>query len=434
MRVERSLPSDLQAERAILGSALLDSKSLAVAGGFVTGADFFSEANGRIFEALIALRERGEGMDNITLTAELDRYNALQRVGGRAYISSLIDGIPNGINVPHYAGIVRDHSLRRQVIRVANAGITRANDLATEADESIAELLEDLRAALGRCGTPGGELYGLSLLRSCARRGGGVDLGFPRLNDCLGGALAPGEVLTIGAKPGVGKTTIALNIAERILLADAEAQIAFFSLEMPSAQLTRRLMQSFCRVDRDTVDGIANDTISAGVAKPFRPVAEFDRLMRRLLLFDRPTTMRQIEATVAALDPAPAIVIVDYLTKINVPGARFGYERTSAAVEGVKNLAKANDVPVLLLSQLSRGEVRNRETVPTLSSFRDSGRIEEECDHIVGLYEPGAEGNDNDRRRVVELGAVVLKAKHSYRASITYEMDKEFQGVTEMPR
>ena len=253
--IERPLPSSLEAERGILGAVLLDNQSLPAALETVRSEDFFSDHHRRIFDRMTELGEAGKAIDLLTLTEELRRTGELEAAGGAAYLASLVDGVPRISNVTHYARIVKEKSLLRHLVQTAHSIEQRALEAELGADEmldtaeseifrlaedrirqgfvTVKELVQKNYERLERLVTEGRTVTGLAT-------------GYVALDEMTSG-LQPSELIILAARPSMGKTALALNIAENVALAGR--RVAVFSLEMSKEALLMRLLSSHARID-----------------------------------------------------------------------------------------------------------------------------------------------------------------------------------------
>ena len=253
---ERSLPHNLEVEKSILGAVLLDNGAFNTAAQVLISADFFSEANCFIYEAMMALSEKGQAVDPVTLREELERSDHLQRAGGAAYLSSLIDGLPSTTNVEQYARIVKDKSALRQLISASNQIIQSALDGGLDTDElldraehAVFEISES-KIRKGFVSVRDVALDTMKQIEELMERGDyvtGVPTGFSRL-DAMTAGLQPGDLVILAARPSMGKTALALNIGQHVAL-EAGGSVGFFSLEMSVQQVIRRLITATAQVD-----------------------------------------------------------------------------------------------------------------------------------------------------------------------------------------
>ena len=409
--IERPLPSSLEAERGILGAVLLDNQSLPAALETLRSEDFFSDHHRRIFDRMTELGEAGKAIDLLTLTEELRRKGDLDAAGGAAYLASLVDGVPRISNVGHYARIVKEKSMMRHLVETAHSIEQRALEAELDADEmldtaeseifrlaedrirqgfvTVKELVQKNYERLERLVTEGRTVTGLST-------------GYVALDEMTSG-LQPSELIILAARPSMGKTALALNIAERVAMAGR--RVAIFSLEMSKEALLMRLLSSHAEIDahkfrtghlnredRERMTGSLNELAQAPVwidDSASATVVEMGAKARRL-----------------KNDKGVDLVIVDYMQLMTARG-RFSNrnEEVSSISRGLKALAKELQVPVLVLSQLTRAPERD-ERRPQLADLRESGAIEQDADLVLfinrpGFYKPDAPDEERNRAELI---------------------------------
>jgi replicative DNA helicase len=395
--LERSLPHNVEAERSILGAVLIDNASLVEAARRLDPQDFFHNHHRRIFEGMLALDQSSRAIDLVTLSDELQRAGDLENAGGAAYLSQLLDGVPHIANVEHYARIVKEKALLRGLVRVsgaigqeAMAGQDPPQDILERAEQSILTLgegranveLTSLREVIGASSER------LEKLLTSPRAISGLASGYAQLDTVLCG-LHPGNVVILAARPSIGKTALALNVAENV--ARDGAPVALFSLEMSREEILQRLIASMTRRDlrRLRAGGMGGD--------------EWRELTKQLAVMGQypiwiddanPTTVAEVSAKARFMQRryGLALVIVDYLQLVG--GAMRGKyanrnEEVGAASRAFKAMAKQLRVPVIVLSQLTRASERE-ERRPQLSDLRESGAIEQDADVVLFIHRPKA--------------------------------------------
>ena len=392
--LERPLPQNTDAERSVLGAILLDNHALNTAIEKLKPEDFFSDPHRRIFNHMIQLGEAQQAIDLVTLTDQLRRKGELDAVGGAAYVAQLVDGVPRVSNLEHYARIIKEKSLLRSLIYASHTIQQSALDAEDDADalldraeSSIFQIAEDrIRAGLvSMKDVVHDSMERLERAFVEGKKVTGVSTGYHDLDDLTSG-LQPSELIILAARPSVGKTAFALNLAENISVRQGQST-AIFSLEMSKESLLMRLVSSVARVDSHKF-------------RTGRPSREDWREMTQALaqLAVAPlwiddsgsATVTEIGAKARRMkrDRGLSLVIVDYLQLIAARG-RFSNrnEEVSSITRGLKALAKELKVPVLVLSQLTRAPERE-ERSPQLADLRESGAIEQDADVVFFLYRP----------------------------------------------
>jgi len=392
--LERPLPQNLDAERSILGAILLDNHTLNVAIQNLKPEDFFLEQHRRVFNQMIALGENQQAIDLVTLTESLHRVGELESSGGAPYLASLADGMPRVSNVEHYARIVREKALLRNLIHATHniqqralEGEDGADTILDNAESSIFALAED-RVKAGLIPIKDIVRDNFERLEKIFREGKsitGVSTGYIELDKLLSG-LQPSELLILAARPSQGKTALALNFAENISIR-AGSPVAFFSLEMSKESLLQRLVASVAQID-------AHKFRSGHLSREdWRRMTEaLGTISSAPLWIDDAgsTSVLEIGAKARRLkrEKGLSLVVVDYLQLITGRG-RFSnrQEEVSSISRGLKGLAKELQIPVLVLSQLTRAPERE-ERGPQLSDLRESGAIEQDADVVMFIYRP----------------------------------------------
>jgi replicative DNA helicase len=392
--LERPLPQNLEAERSVLGAILLDNHALNAALENLRIEDFFLEQHRRVFQRMMDLGESQQAIDLVTLSDELHRRGELEASGGAAYLASLVDGMPKVANIEHYARIVKEKALLRNLIHTTHGIQQRAFEgeedsdaILDNAESSIFALAEDrIRVGL----LPMKEIVqkNFDRLEKIFREGKsltGISTGYSEL-DKLTSGLQPSELLILAARPSQGKTALALNLAENIAVR-AGHPVAIFSLEMSKESLLQRMVASVAQVDAHKFR-----TGHLGKEDWKRMADALGELASAPLWIDDAGAITVVEIGAKARrlkrDKGLAMLVVDYLQLINARG-RFNNrnEEVSTITRGLKALAKELQVPVLVLSQLTRAPERD-ERRPQLADLRESGAIEQDADVVMFIYRP----------------------------------------------
>ncbi len=393
---EKGLPANLDAERFVLGSVMMDDSAYIQVAGTVEAGDFSLEKHRRIFLRMSELYERGEKIDRVTLANELLKRGELESCDGLSYLVSLDDGLPQLSNVDSYVRIVKDKSLLRRIILRSQQLIDRCLVGKEEPDDILASA-EDAFLKLGEASVDTGLATpaqiidqfgdGINAFLDPSKRVKGLSTGFLKLDEMTGG-LHPGELFILAARPSMGKTALALNIAQHIATHPSMRKtVAIFSLEMSKESLLTRMLCSAARVDNSKFRaGYLNSDerrqLSAAAAQLMDAPIYIDDTSGANLM-DVHAKLRRLKR-----DEDLALVVIDYL---QLMGGRGKYENrvqeVSALSRGLKLMAKDLGVPMLVLSQLSRApETRIGEHKPQLSDLRESGSIEQDADVVGFIY------------------------------------------------
>jgi len=388
----KGLPTNVEAERSVLGAVLLDNSAYDQAAALLRSDDFSLDSHRRIFLRMTDKAERSRPVDLVTLSEELMRNNELEAIGGATYVSSLTDGLPRLSNIEHYAKIVKDKSLLRRLIHVSNNIVARCAEGAEEAEEILDEA-EAQVLSVGEQRIRGGfvsfndifrtSFQSIDALHDRGKRVTGLETGFRVFDDMTRG-LQPGDLIIIAARPSVGKTSFALDMA-RFASVHRKDVIGLFSLEMSREALVLRLLCSEADVDSHRLQtGFASRDDWTKMA------LGLGRLSEALIFIDDTPglTVTEMRAKARRLksEHGLSLLVVDYL---QLMGGRTREEnRTqeiSAISRGLKGLAKELNVPLVAVSQLSRAP-ETRGGKPRLSDLRESGQIEQDADLVALLY------------------------------------------------
>jgi len=403
---ERGLPSNVYAERMVLGSVLMNDEKFVDVAAVLQPDDFSLDKHRRIFRRMLELHNRSEKIDHVTVANELMRYGELESVDGVSYLVSLDEGLPELFNLDSYAQIVKDKGTMRQLIFAAQE-ISQRCFLGEDDPKKILELAEESILRLGEArsndelisarqvidGTAGG----LDAMLNPISRVKGTSTGFYRYDEMTGG-LHGGELIILAARPAMGKTALALNMALHIATKRSNRKaVAVFSLEMSNESLMTRLICSQAKVDQQKfrVGHLNEDEISR------LKYAAADIYDAPLYVDDSSdTSLMEVRAKVKKLqqqvkrdhDLPLGLVIVDYLQLMSAPNLGRNSNRVqevSALSRGLKLMAKDLDVPFLVVSQLSRApEQRQGDHRPLLSDLRESGSIEQDADIVNFIFRP----------------------------------------------
>jgi len=416
--LERPLPHNLDAERSVLGAILLDNHVLNMAIEKLRPEDFFLEQHRRVFQQMIALGEAQHAIDLVTLTDELYRHGELEAAGGAAYLAQLVDGVPRITNLEHYARIVKEKALLRSLIHSTHAIQQQALEADEDADvildraeSSIFQLAEE-RVRAGFIGVK--ELVRenfdrLARIFTEGKRITGLPTGYQQLDNITSG-LQPSELLILAARPSMGKTALALNIAENVALRSGDP-VAIFSLEMSKESLLLRLLASHARID-------AHKFRTGHLAREDwgKMTDSLGRLAEAPLWIDDSGSVTVVEmgAKTRRLkrDKGLSLVIVDYLQLVAARG-RFSNrnEEVTSITRGLKGLAKELKVPVLVLSQLTRAPERE-ERRPQLADLRESGSIEQDADVVLFIYRPNIYKPDETPEERAKAEIIIAKQRN----------------------
>jgi replicative DNA helicase len=396
--LQKSLPHSPEAERAVLGAILLDNSLFDQASELLGYEDFYEQSHQKIFSRMALLSAASEAIDTLTLRSQLQKANALEEIGGAAYIASLLDGVPRVANIENYARIVKEKSVLRKLIHSAHSILLKGfaaeespMDLLDEAERRIFEIgQERMRSGFIQLSSLLPDTYNhIETLSKRKELITGVPTGFIELDNLTSG-LQPTDLIIVAARPGCGKTSFALNIAQHASVVHAKS-VGVFSLEMSSRQLVTRMLCSEARVDNHRVRaGRISNQDWGELAKAMSYLSQ-----ARLFIDDTAgSTMMEIRSKARRLKSEHGLdlLIVDYLQLMSGKsgdGRRFESREKEIAFisRSMKGLAKELDVPIIAVSQLSRApEQRDGNHRPQLSDLRESGSIEQDADVVLFIY------------------------------------------------
>jgi replicative DNA helicase len=427
---ERTLPHNLEAERSVLGAILIQNDSYNLAAELLHPEDFYRDAHRRIFDKIINLAERGTAVDFVTLKEELARAGELEAVGGPAYVASLVDGVPRATNVEYYAKIVKEKSVLRKLIGAANTILLDAY----EADQDAAEILDRaehsiFQIAEGRIRTGFMSMYDIAQQSVEAIQKAheekklitGVPTGFDDL-DALTSGFQRGDLVIIAARPSMGKTSLALNMAQHAGTVGG-LTVGVFSLEMSREQLFLRMLSSQAQIDGHALrtgylrsDDWGRLTEALGVLG-----------QAKIFIDDSPgigvLEMRAKSRRLAS-EHGLNMLIVDYIQLMQGRG-RFDNrtQELGAISRALKGLAKELNVPVVVLSQLSRAPESRSDHRPLLSDLRESGALEQDADVVLMIYREDRYTQETENEGVAEI--IVAKQRNGPTDTVKLAFIKE---------
>ncbi|MDK1019461.1 MAG: replicative DNA helicase [Actinomycetota bacterium] len=390
-RSPRVPPHSVDAEESVLGAVLLSGDAANVALEKLHAADFYRPSHQQIFEVVQQLFDANEPIDAVTVSEGLRRDGSLDRMGGIETLTKLIDSVPSTSNVEYYASIVEEHSLRRQLMKVGgdigviagmtNQPIAEVVDRAEQAvfavaDRRVGDGLQVIDDLLGPAIEKAEELQ---------RNGSavtGISTGFRDLDHKLAG-LHPTNLIIIASRPGMGKTALALNIAQNVALAGNT--VAIFSLEMSREEVVTRMLCANGRIDSQRLR--TGRLSEADFTKLSNAAGALYK--QNIFVDDSPgLTVTEIRAKSRRLRRRPGLdlIIVDYLQLMNGSGEENRQQEIASISRSLKNLARELHVPIIALSQLNRGVEAREDKRPRLGDLRESGAVEQDADVVMFIY------------------------------------------------
>ena len=426
MELGKIPPNDVEAEQAVIGSMLTDKEAVSAAIEVLKPEDFYREDNRIIFEAILSLYGRSEPIDIITLKSELSSMGKFEAVGGLEYIAELPDKVPTTANVEQYIKIVEEKSVLRNLIKTANEIITLGYDQTQEVDSIIdgaeKKIFEVMQKKNQKGYTPIKDILvetftELEQLYNQKQRITGIPTGFSDLDFRTSG-LHNSDLILVAARPAMGKSAFALNIATNAAVR-AKVPVAIFSLEMSKEQMTSRILCSEAMVDSNKVrTGKIDDEEWGKLAAASGELSEAN-----IYIDDTPgISIMEIRAKCRKMkiEKNIGLVVIDYLQLVQGSGKR-GSSREQEIAEisrSLKILAKEINVPVIALSQLSRAPEQRPDHRPMLSDLRESGSIEQDADIVMFLYRDDYYNENSEKKNIAE----VILAKHRSGSTGTVEL------------
>jgi len=431
--VSDSLPHSEEAERSLLGSILLDNEQFENVQELISSRAFYSPRNRRIYRALEELSRDGSAFDLVTLKDQLSRGGLLEEIGGPAYLAQLVEGVPRSANVGHYARIVKEKDILRELIRCSQSILQSAiraegssDDLLDGAEKAILGVAEKrLRAGFMPLSETAEEsLKAIEELTQRKELITGVASGFPELDGMTAG-LQPGELIIIAARPAMGKTALALNLASHATL-QRGCTVGMFSLEMSRQQLFLRLLCAEGHVNAHRLR-----TGHVGGDEWERIIRIFGKLSAAPMFIDDTPGINIMEMRAKCRrlkrEHGLDLLLVDYLQLMRGIGrAESRQQEISEISRSLKELAKELNIPVVALSQLSRApEQRGGDHRPQLSDLRESGAIEQDADVVMFLFrEEVYKKDDLELRGKAEL--IVGKQRNGPTGTVVLHFIRDF--------
>jgi len=409
----RTPPHSVEAEQAVLGGLMLDSNAWDAVADIVSAADFYRRDHRLIFEAVAEVVERRGPCDAVTVAEHLERKGLAEETGGLAYLGTLARDTPSAANVRTYAEIVRERAILRQLIEaggqiassVFEGGGRPANELVDEAERRVFEIAE--RGARSRAGFQSvkeilpATVDRLDALHQSPGQLTGVTTGFTDLDRMTTG-LQPGDLVVIAGRPSMGKTTLAVNIAENAAVG-RKVPAAIFSMEMSSEQVTLRMISSLGRVNQTRLrTGQCSDEDWSRINGAIAQLSDAP-----LYVDETPSlTPTEVRARARRLkrERGLGLIVVDYLQLMQVSGNKENRATEISEISrGLKALAKELQVPVIALSQLNRSVEQRTEKKPVMSDLRESGAIEQDADVIMMIYREEVYEPNTTRKGIADI-------------------------------
>ena len=438
---DRTPPSNLEAEQAVLGAIFLEPNSLVTASEILQPEDFYRAAHQRIYSVMLDLAERGEPVDVITLTAELRDRRQLEEVGGLTYLTELSSSAPTAANIDFYSKIVEEKSILRRLIRTATQivsdGYQREDEVEAildDAEKTILEVSQKKRSsAFKSIKDVLVETYdNIELLNNRKGDVTGIPTGFSELDRMTAG-FQRNDLIIVAARPSVGKTAFALNIAQNVAIKTDE-NVAIFSLEMGAQQLVMRMLCAEGNIDAQRLrTGKLEETDWQKLTMAMGSLSNAG-----IYIDDTPgVRINEIRAKCRRLQQERGLgmILIDYLQLIqgnSSKGSENRQQEVSEISRTLKAIARELQVPVIALSQLSRGVESRQDKRPMMSDIRESGSIEQDADIVAFLYRDDYYDKESEKQNIIEI--IIAKQRNGPVGTVELAFVKEYNKFVNLDR
>ncbi|WP_046212392.1 replicative DNA helicase [Paenibacillus wulumuqiensis] len=437
---DRVPPQNLEAEQAVLGAILLQSEALISVMERVDTEDFYDKTHQLIYEAMVHLGEENQPIDLITLTSLLQDRSQLEDIGGVSYLAKLANAVPTAANVDYYAQIIEEKSMLRRLIRTAtqivSEGYTGGEDVGNMLGDAERKILEisNRRTGSGFIAIRDVLMEVFEKMETLSENSGnttGIPTGFIDLDKMTAG-FQRSDLIIVAARPSVGKTAFALNIAQNVAVR-AKETVAIFSLEMSAAQLVQRMICAEANLDANAMR--TGDFKEEDWMKLTMGIASLSEA--EIYIDDTPgITVSEIRAKCRRLkkEKGLGMIVIDYLQLISGRG-KAGENRQQEVSEisrTLKQIARELHVPVIALSQLSRGVEQRQDKRPMMSDLRESGSIEQDADIVSFLYRDDYYNQETEKKNIIEI--IIAKQRNGPVGTVELVFLKNFNKFVNYER
>lgn len=437
----KMLPQSLEAEQAVLAAMFNDRDAILEVIPLLKESDFYRHDHGVLFATMRKMNEQNVPVDLVTITAQLDKDGNLEKAGGIAYVAQIANSIGSAANVAHYANIVREKAVLRDLIDIAGNISNRSYD-DTEDTEKILDDAERMVLEISQKRTRSGltpvaeiidqTLSHLEILSQKKDGLTGLTSGFVDLDRITSG-WQKSDFIILAARPAMGKTALALNMAQNAAMATKQP-VAIFSLEMSKEQLVNRMISSLAEIDQQTLRNgriFGDDWIR--LVNAVAPLGDAP-----VYIDDTPAiSVREVRAKARRLktEQGLSLIIIDYLQLMGSTGrVESRQQEVSQISRSLKALARELDIPIIALSQLSRSVEQGQEKKPSLSHLRESGSLEQDADIVMFIYRDEYYNEDSDKKGQAEI--IIAKHRNGATGSVDLSFRKEFTkfgNLSKMP-
>ncbi|GEL76345.1 replicative DNA helicase [Tenuibacillus multivorans] len=437
---DRRPPHNIEAEQAVLGAIFLQPDVIVTASEILMPEDFYRVSHQRIFEVMMRLNDKGEPIDLVTVTNELSALEILEEIGGVSYLTDIAESVPTAANIEYYAKIVDEKSVLRQMIQAATGIVTRSfeeNDEITDvidyAEKSILDVSQQKTS--GRFKNIKDVLINvydnIEQLHHQSEEVTGVPTGFKDLDKITSG-FQDNDLIIIAARPSVGKTAFALNIAQNVAI-QAQENCAIFSLEMGAEQLVMRMLCAEGNIDAQRLrTGSLEEEDWGKLTMAMGSLSDAG-----IFIDDTPgVKVNEIRSKCRRLkqEHGLGMVLIDYLQLIQGSGSskENRQQEVSEISRQLKALARELEVPVIALSQLSRGVEQRQDKRPIMSDIRESGSIEQDADIIGFLYRDDYYNDETEKENIIEI--IIAKQRNGPIGTVELAFVKEYNKFVDLDR
>ncbi len=437
---DRTPPHNIEAEQSVLGAIFLEPSAIVQASEILEYDDFYRVSHQRIFEVMVRLTDKGEPIDLVTVMNELREQELLEEVGGVTYLTELAESVPTAANLEYYAKIVDEKSVLRQIISTATGIVTKSfeekddlSELIDYAEKSILDVSQ--QKASGKFRNIKDVLINvydnIEQLHHQSEEVTGVPTGFKDLDHITSG-FQSNDLIIIAARPSVGKTAFALNIAQNVAI-HAQENCAIFSLEMGAEQLVMRMLCAEGNIDAQRLrTGSLQEEDWGKLTMAMGSLSDAG-----IYIDDTPgVKVSEIRSKCRRLkqESGLGMVLIDYLQLIQGSGSsrENRQQEVSEISRQLKALARELEVPVIALSQLSRGVEQRQDKRPIMSDIRESGSIEQDADIIGFLYRDDYYNDDTEKENIIEI--IIAKQRNGPIGTVELAFVKEYNKFVDLDR
>ncbi|GEM02162.1 replicative DNA helicase [Halolactibacillus halophilus] len=435
----RTPPHSIEAEQAVIGAIFLEPEAMSTASEFLIPQDFYRPSHQRIFQVMMQLSDRGEPIDLLTVTNALNSSKLLEEVGGVSYLTELADAVPTAANISYYTKIVEEKSVLRRLIRTATDIVTESfnredeiEDVLSEAEKNILDVSNRQNAnAFKNIKDVLIDVYdNIEQLHQNTGDVTGIPTGFKDLDHITSG-FQRNDLIIVAARPSVGKTAFALNVAQNVAIKTDE-NVAIFSLEMGADQLVSRMLCAEGNIDAQrlrTGNLEAEDWTKLTMAMGSLSNAG-------IFIDDSPgIRVNEIRSKCRRLkqEHGLGMILIDYLQLIQGSGANAKENRQQEVSEisrSLKGLARELEIPVIALSQLSRGVEQRQDKRPMMSDLRESGSIEQDADIVGFLYRDDYYDKESEKQNIIEI--IISKQRNGPVGTVELAFVKEYNKFVDL--